>query len=129
MSRTPGGANLVNLENVSKAYGPLVLLDGLSLGVAAGERIGVVGRNGGGKTTLVSILAGGAGPDAGRVTHGRDVRVGYLPQHDGAEGTVRELVLGERPDHDWAGDPRARDVITALLPGVTLNAPAPAFRR
>ena len=124
MSRTPGGVNLVNLENVSKAYGPLVLLDGISLGVAAGERIGVVGRNGGGKTTLVSILAGAAEPDAGRVTHGRDVRVGYLPQHDGAEGTVRELVLGARPDHDWAGDPRARDVITALLPGVALNAPA-----
>jgi ATP-binding cassette subfamily F protein uup len=118
------GMNLVNLENVSKAYGPLILIDGISLGVAAGERIGVVGRNGGGKTTLVSILAGAAEPDAGRVTHGRDVRVGYLPQDDGADGTVREMVLGARPDHDWAGDPRARDVITALLPEVALDAQA-----
>ena len=124
MSRNPGGANLVNLENVSKAYGPLVLLGGVSLGVAAGERIGVVGRNGGGKTTLVSILAAAAQPDSGRVTHGRDVRVGYLPQHDGADGTVRALVLGTRPDHDWAGDPRAREVISALLPGVAMDAPA-----
>jgi len=124
VNRAPGGVNLVNLENVRKAYGPLVLLDGVSLGVAAGERIGVVGRNGGGKTTLVSILAARAEPDTGRVTHGREVRVGYLPQHDGPAGTVREMVLGSRPDYDWAGDPRARDVVTALLPGVALNAPA-----
>jgi ABC transport system ATP-binding/permease protein len=118
------GVNLVNLERVSKAYGPLVLLGGISLGVAAGERIGVVGRNGGGKTTLVSILAGASQPDSGRVTHGRDVRVGYLPQHDGAGGTVRELVLGARPEHDWAGDPRAREVVSALLPGIAMDAPA-----
>ena len=123
MNRAASTVNLVNLENVRKAYGPLLLLDGVSLGVASGERIGVVGRNGDGKTTLVSILARVAEPDTGRVTHGRDLRVGYLPQHDGARGTVRELVLGARPDHDWAGDPRARDVISALLPGVELNAP------
>ncbi len=123
MSRVAGAANLVNLENVGKAYGPRVLLGGVSLGVASGERIGVVGRNGDGKTTLVSILAGVTEPDTGRVTHGRDLRVGYLPQHDRAEGTVRELVLGARPEHDWAGDPRAREVITALLPGVELNSP------
>jgi ABC transport system ATP-binding/permease protein len=122
MSRAPSGVNLVNLENVGKSYGPLVLLDGISLGVAAGDRIGVVGRNGCGKTTLVSIIARAAPPDSGRVTHGRDLRVAYLPQHDGAEGTVRELVLGARPDHDWAKDPRAREVISALLPGVTMSA-------
>jgi len=124
MSRTPGAMNLVNLENVGKAYGPMVLLDGVSLGVASGERIGVVGRNGDGKTTLVSILAAAAEPDTGRVTHSRDLRVGYLPQDGRAEGTVRDIVLGARPEHDWAGDPRARDVISALLPGVTLSARA-----
>ncbi len=124
MSRSAGAVNLVNLENVGKAYGPLVLLGGVSLGVASGDRIGIVGRNGDGKTTLVSILAAVAEPDTGRVTHSRDLRVGYLPQHDSAAGTVREMVLGARPEHDWAGDPRARDVISALLPGVALNAPA-----
>jgi ABC transport system ATP-binding/permease protein len=124
MSRSAGAVNLVNLENVGKAYGPLVLLGGVSLGVASGERIGIVGRNGDGKTTLVSILAAVAEPDTGRVTHNRDLRVGFLPQHDSAAGTVREMVLGARPEHDWAGDPRAREVISALLPGVALNAPA-----
>ncbi|MGE5291779.1 MAG: ABC-F family ATP-binding cassette domain-containing protein [Micromonosporaceae bacterium] len=116
--------NLVNLEKVGKAYGPLVLLRDVSLGVAAGERIGVVGRNGGGKTTLVSILAKAAQPDTGRVTHARDLRVGYLPQRDGGGGTVREMVLGERPEHDWAGDPRTREVIVSLLPGAALDAAA-----
>jgi len=117
-------ANLVNLESVSKAYRPLVLLDSVSLGVAAGERIGVVGRNGDGKTTLVSVLARAIEPDSGRVAHARGLRIGYLPQHDGADGTVREMVLGARPDYDWAGDARAREVMAALLPGVGLHAAA-----
>jgi ABC transport system ATP-binding/permease protein len=114
--------NLVNLEKVGKAYGPLVLLGDVSLGVAAGERIGVVGRNGGGKTTLVSILAKAAEPDTGRVTHVRDLRVGFLPQRDDGEGTVRAMVLGGRAEHDWAGDPRTREVISTLLPGTALEA-------
>jgi ABC transport system ATP-binding/permease protein len=124
VSRTGASVNLVNMERVGKAYGPHVLLNDVSLGVAAGERIGVVGRNGGGKTTLVSILAKVAEPDTGRVTHARDLRVGYLPQRNGGGGTVREMVLGGRPEHDWAGDPRAREVISALLPGAALDATA-----
>ncbi len=115
--------NLVNLETVSKAYGPLVLLDSVGIGVAAGERIGVVGRNGSGKTTLVSVLARAAEPDSGRVTHARGLTAGFLPQDDRVVGTVRELVLGSRPDYDWASDARAREVMSALLPGVALNAP------
>ncbi len=115
--------NLVNLETVSKAYGPHILLDAVGIGVAAGERIGVVGRNGGGKTTLVSVLAGAAEPDSGRVTHARGLTIGFLPQHDRVAGTVRELVLGSRPDYDWASDSRAREVMSALLAGVALPAP------
>jgi ABC transport system ATP-binding/permease protein len=114
--------NLVNLESVAVAFGPHILLDRVSLGVSAAERIGVVGRNGSGKTTLVSVLAKVAVPDTGRVTHARGLRVGYLPQHDGAGATVREMVLGDRAEHDWAGDPRAREVIGALLPGVPPHA-------
>ena len=60
--------NLVNLESVSVAYGPKPLLDEVSLGVEEGDRIGVVGRNGGGKTTLISVLAGALRPDSGRAT-------------------------------------------------------------
>ena len=61
--------NLVNLEDVRLSYGTRALLDGVSLGIAEGERIGVVGRNGGGKTTLLEVLARRRTPDAGRVTH------------------------------------------------------------
>ncbi len=61
-------ANLVNLEDASKAYGTTVVFDAVSLGIAAGERIGVVGRNGGGKTTLLRMITGVEAPDSGRVT-------------------------------------------------------------
>ncbi|HEY3687209.1 MAG TPA: ABC-F family ATP-binding cassette domain-containing protein [Streptosporangiaceae bacterium] len=109
--------NLLNLENVDKAYGPSPLLDAVSLGVDDGERIGVVGRNGGGKSTLVSILAGRTEPDSGRVTHARGLRVGYLGQHDALDpsATVRATVLGDVPEHTWAGDARVRDILRGLL--------------
>jgi ABC transport system ATP-binding/permease protein len=117
--------NLINCEDVAKAYGPQPLLDRVSLGVAAGDRIGVVGRNGGGKSTLVSLLGGRTEPDAGRVTQTRGLRLGYLAQRDEfPEGaTVRSVVFGDRAEHDWAGDARARDILAGLLPGVPLDAP------
>jgi ATP-binding cassette subfamily F protein uup len=117
--------NLINCENVSKAFGPKPLLDSVSLGVAEGERIGVVGRNGDGKSTLISLLARQTEPDSGRVTHNRDLRLGVLAQRDEfPEGaTVRSLVLGDRPEHEWAGDARARDILAGLLPGLELDAP------
>lgn len=109
--------NLLNLEGVGKAYGPAVLLDGVSLGVEEGERIGVVGRNGGGKSTLMSVLAGRTAPDGGRVTHARGLRIGYLGQRDVLDpaDTVRHAVLGDQPEHAWAGDARVRDVLRGLL--------------
>jgi ABC transport system ATP-binding/permease protein len=116
--------NLVNLENVVKGYGQRVLLDGVSAGVAAGESIGLVGRNGAGKSTLLGLLAGAEHPDTGRVTRARDLRVGHLPQADRLTGTVAGLVTGGRPEHEWAGDPRIRSVITALLPGIDFNSAA-----
>jgi ABC transport system ATP-binding/permease protein len=117
--------NLINLENVSKAYGPGPLLDAVSLGVEEGERIGVVGRNGGGKSTLISIIAGNLPPDDGRVTHSRGLRLGVLAQRDEFPGgtTVRDLVLGDRPEHEWAGDPRIREILTGLLADLDLDAP------
>ena len=79
---TAAAANLVNLERVSKSYGVRPLLHEVSLGVGEGERIGVVGRNGDGKTTLLDLLAGCAEPDGGRVSRTRGLRLGYLRQRD-----------------------------------------------
>ena len=116
--------NLVNLESVVKGYGHRVLLDGVSAGVAAGEAIGLVGRNGAGKSTLLGLLAGTERPDAGRVTRAGGLRVGHLPQADHLTGTVAALVTGGRAEHEWAGDPRIRSVIGALLPGIDFNSAA-----
>jgi ATP-binding cassette subfamily F protein uup len=115
---------LVTLEAARKAYGPRVLLDGVSLGVAAGDRIGVVGPNGAGKTTLLDALAGRADLDSGRTTRARDLSLGYLPQAEELSGTVRELVFGSLPEHEWAADARGRSVLSALLSGLDLQAPA-----
>jgi ATP-binding cassette subfamily F protein uup len=116
--------NLVNLENVVKGYGHRVLLDGVSAGVATGEPVGLVGRNGTGKSTLLGLLAGTEQPDSGRVTRARDLRIGHLPQTDRLTGTVARLVVGDRPEHEWAGDPRVRSVIAALLSGIDFQSDA-----
>ncbi|MFG2299350.1 ABC-F family ATP-binding cassette domain-containing protein [Actinacidiphila glaucinigra] len=114
--------NLVNVESVSKVYGTRTLLDGVSLGVSEGDRIGVVGRNGDGKTTLIRMLAKQEGPDTGRVTHTSDLRLGVLTQYDSLDpqATIRHEVVGDRPDHEWAGDARIRDVLTGLFGGLGL---------
>ncbi len=114
---------LVNLERARLALGTRTLLDGVSLGVAAGERIGVVGRNGGGKSTLLRVLSRLQEVDDGRVTHVGGLTAGMLAQDDALDpaATVRQCVVGDRLDHEWAGDARARDVITGLLGG--LDAP------
>ncbi|HKS50721.1 MAG TPA: ABC-F family ATP-binding cassette domain-containing protein, partial [Pseudonocardiaceae bacterium] len=84
----------------------------------------VVGRNGAGKSTLLALLAGAEQPDGGRVTRARDLRIGHLSQQDRLAGTVGDLVTGGRPEHVWAGDPRTRSAIAALLPGIDFAAPA-----
>ena len=116
-------ANLVNLERVSKAYGIRPLLSEVSLGVSMGERIGIVGRNGDGKTTLLEVMSGLEEPDAGRVSRTRGLRIGYLHQGDelSDEHTVREAVLAGKADHEWAADPVTRGVVEELLAGVTLD--------
>ena len=109
--------NLVNLEAVSKGFGTRTLLDSVSLGVGRGERIGVVGRNGDGKSTLLRLLARREEPDSGRITHNRDLRLGYLGQSDDPdpEQTVLHAVLGDVETYTWASDPRARSVMEHLL--------------
>ncbi|HZX05414.1 ABC-F family ATP-binding cassette domain-containing protein [Kribbella sp.] len=109
--------NLVNLEAVSKGFGTRTLLDSVSLGVGRGERIGVVGRNGDGKSTLLQVLARREPPDSGRITHNRDLRLGYLGQSDDLdpEQTVLHAVLGDVETYTWAADPKARSVMEHLL--------------
>ncbi|KAA1425823.1 ABC-F family ATP-binding cassette domain-containing protein [Nocardioides antri] len=116
-------SNLLNLERVSKSYGVRPLLTDVSLGVGAGERIGIVGRNGDGKTTLLRIMTGEEEPDAGRVSRQRGLPIGYLRQTDDFSDThtVREIVLGGRSDHEWAADSRLREIVTVLLAGVELD--------
>ncbi|MER7758602.1 ABC-F family ATP-binding cassette domain-containing protein [Streptomyces sp. NPDC097619] len=114
--------NLVNVEAVSKVYGTRTLLDGISLGVSEGDRIGVVGRNGDGKTTLIRMLARLEEPDSGRVTHTGGARLGILTQHDSLDptATVRHEIIGDLADHEWAGNARVRDVLTGLFGGLDL---------
>ncbi|MQA09689.1 MAG: ATP-binding cassette domain-containing protein [Pseudonocardiaceae bacterium] len=112
-------ANLVNLEAVRKSYGVRPLLDGLSIGIGAGERIGVVGLNGGGKTTLLEILAGVEPPDDGRVSWMRGLRLAVVTQRTElpADATVRQAVLephGFTAEHEWAADPRIRSIMQGL---------------
>ncbi len=118
-------ANLINLERVSKSYGIRPLLDEVSLGIQVGERIGIVGRNGDGKTTLLEVMTGIEEPDAGRVSRTRGLRVGYLHQGDELDDShsVREAVLGGLSDHEWAGDQATREVVEVLLAGISLDRP------
>ncbi|WP_110206652.1 ABC-F family ATP-binding cassette domain-containing protein [Nocardioides daejeonensis] len=117
--------NLVNLEKVSKSYGIRPLLSEVSLGIAVGERIGIVGRNGDGKTTLLEVLTGIEEPDSGRVSRTRDLRVGYLHQGDELvdSHSVREAVLRGKADHEWAGEQSTREIVEELLTGIDLDRP------
>ena len=118
--------NLISAEKVVKAFGERTLLDSVSLGIATGDRIGVVGRNGAGKSTLLSLLAGTMEADSGRIARIAGLRIGYLRQRDELSGTVRQAVFGpgasEAAEHRWASDPQARGVVAELLGGIDLGA-------
>jgi len=116
--------NLVNLESVSKSFGTRTLLDGVSLGIGRGERVGVVGRNGDGKSTLLRVLSRLEEADAGRVTHNRDLRIGVLSQGEELDPsmTVGQAVTGDADTHTWASNPRSRSVMEHLLAHVDLDA-------
>ena len=109
--------NVVNIEEVSKAFDIKELLISVSLGVSEGDRIGIVGRNGSGKSTLMKVIAGIETPDAGRVTKSNSARIGILSQVDfeNPESTVGEVVLGDTEKHEWASEPNIREVFTGLF--------------
>lgn len=110
-------AHLLGAENISLEYPTKVVFENVTVGIDEGDRIGVVGRNGDGKTTLLRLLAGRMQPDSGRVTRRGGVTIGMLDQSDAlATGlTVAESVVGDRPEYEWAGDARVRDVIEGLV--------------
>jgi len=111
--------NLINLENVSLTYGKGPVLDSVSLGLAQSARIGIVGRNGGGKSSLIRVMSGVEEPNSGRVSRANDTAVGVLKQIDTPDpnSTVRDVVLGDQADHEWATNALARDVLTGLFGG------------
>ena len=120
---TAAPRNLVNLDAVGVSYAARAVLEGVSLGVAAGERIGVVGRNGDGKSTLLRLIAGAQEPGEGAVTRTGGLAVGHLAQGDDLrpDRSVRAELVGDRPDHEWAGDARFRAVLDGLLGGVAVE--------
>src|SRR6478735_5933309 len=117
-------AHLLGAEALHLEFPTKVVFDGVSLGVDEGDRIGIVGRNGDGKSSLMPMLARRFEPDAARVTYRGGVRVGVLDQADTLDDalTVSGAVVGTRSEHEWAGDARTRDVIAGLLADIPWDA-------
>ena len=109
-------AFLLGCEKARVEFPTKTVLEDVSLGLDEGDRIGVVGKNGDGKSTLLSLLAGIIEPDEGRVIRTRGVRVGVLGQADmlSDDDTVEHAVVGDTPEYEWAGDARVRDIISGL---------------
>ena len=109
-------ANLINLEDVTVAHGTKLLLDRVSLGVSDTDRIGVVGRNGGGKTTLLKTLLKVEEPHSGRVTHAGSLQVGVLTQDVRVplDLTARVAIVGDAEEHEWAGEAHIREILDGL---------------
>lgn len=111
-------ANLINLENVSKSFGLQTLLDGVSLGVQSGDRIGIVGVNGGGKTTLLEVLTGIEPPDEGRVSHNSDLRMAVVTQRFELDDalTIAQVIIEPLglETFEWASNAKVRDVLGGL---------------
>ena len=117
-------AFLLGCEKVSVEFPTKTVFEGLSLGVDEGARIGIVGQNGDGKSTLLRVLSGDVEVDEGRVIRTRGVSVGVLGQSDDLHDadTVERAVVGDIPEYEWAGDPRVRAIIAGLLEDVDWNA-------
>ncbi|MGB9250188.1 MAG: ATP-binding cassette domain-containing protein, partial [Mycobacterium sp.] len=117
-------AHLLGAEAVHLEYSTQVVFGSVTVGISDGDRIGIVGRNGDGKSSLLDLLTGQVRPNAGRVTQRGGLRVGALSQADilDSESTVGWTLVGDRADHEWAGDPRIRDVVSGLVSDIGWNA-------
>ncbi|VXB91331.1 ABC-F family ATP-binding cassette domain-containing protein [Plantibacter sp. T3] len=117
-------AHLLGAEALHLEYPTKVVFDGITIGVNEGDRIGIVGRNGDGKSTLLGLLAGRKEPDSGRVTVRNGVTVAVLDQSDTLDHdkTVGQTIVGGFDEHEWAGDPKVRDVISGLASDIAWDA-------
>ena len=114
----------LGLERVSLEFATKTIFTDVTQGVFEGDRIGIVGKNGDGKSTLLRMLAGKMQPDSGRVTKRGGLTFGMLDQRDPLDdnATVRKAALENREDYEWAADPRSREIVEALLGGINLEA-------
>lgn len=117
-------AFLLGCEKVRVEFPTKTVFDNVSLGIDEGDRIGIVGRNGDGKSTLLSLLSGALEPDEGRVVRNGSVRVGLLGQTDGLDDgdTVKRSLVGDAPEYEWAGDARIRDILDGLVSDIPWEA-------
>ncbi len=116
-------AHLLGAEQIELEFPTKQVFDGITVGVNEGDRIGIVGRNGDGKSTLLKILSKQLEPDSGRVTWRGSLTVGYLTQVDKIDNSlsIAQAVVGEGPEHEWATDPKIRDVLQGLLGDLDWN--------
>ncbi|PKQ16708.1 MAG: ABC transporter ATP-binding protein [Actinobacteria bacterium HGW-Actinobacteria-7] len=110
-------AYLLGCENVHLEYPAKKIFDSVTLGIDEGDRIGIVGGNGDGKSSLLSLLAGSSEPDDGRIMMRGGTTVGALQQMDALdpEATIAHAIVGDVPEHTWASDPRIRSILRGLI--------------
>jgi ATPase subunit of ABC transporter with duplicated ATPase domains len=122
-------AHLLGGETLRLAYPNRVVFDAVTVGVNDGDRIGIVGRNGDGKSSLLGLLTGRITPDSGRVTRRGGLRVAALEQADTLDPahTVAHALVGDRAEHQWAGDPKTRDVVGGLVADLDWQTPIAAL--
>jgi ABC transport system ATP-binding/permease protein len=116
-------AHLLGAEKISLRFATTEVFKNLTVGIQEGDRIGIVGKNGDGKSTLIKLLAKSQEPDSGQITKRGDVRIGMLDQSDdfAANQTIATLVIGEQAEHEWASNPTIRDIFDGLLADFDFN--------
>nr|WP_225750805.1 ABC-F family ATP-binding cassette domain-containing protein [Pseudoclavibacter sp. Marseille-Q3772] len=122
-------AHLLGAEHIHLEYPTKVVFDDVTIGINSGQRIGIVGRNGDGKSTFLRIISGELAPDSGKVTVRSGTTIGMLSQRDllEADHTVGQAIVGDLAEHEWAGNARIRDVIQGLASDLNWHDPVSAL--
>ena len=113
----------IGLEHVSLSFATKNIFNDATIGVNEGDRIGIVGKNGDGKSTLLRLFAGSQSPDEGRVSKRSGIAVGFLNQYDSLDdnATVRQAALDNREEYEWASQTSSREIVQTLLNGISLE--------